>query len=186
MANDRPVGPAVGLPRVYGLDPVQKLPRRRIVLGVNVMVSEQQEAAHMPAVLLERGSQRGQHEFLIARRIRPGQSEMQVRVIRQLFEPLLEDPGCERKIVLFQSEISRRQVNLAQLRIGLFDPIVKLVQHHLGVHPAEQGDSAADNQVPGIAINPAAARKEPLDFSRQPGRRQGLPNRQISLSRGPA
>ena len=91
---------------------------------------------------------------------------MQVCVLGQLLEPFLENLGGERKIMLIQSEITRRQVNLAQPRICLLDAIVKPVQDRLRIHPAEQRDSAVNNQVPGIAVEPASVQKELLDLSR--------------------
>ena len=61
MRQHRAVRPALGMPRIDALDPIQKLFGLGIILRVDVVLDQQQEAADMIAVALEGAFQRGQH-----------------------------------------------------------------------------------------------------------------------------
>ena len=180
------IGPRVGLPRVHRGDLVEAFGRAVIILGVDAVVGDEQEAGDVPWIGLERGLEGIAHDLAFAGGVGLGQPEEQVGVLGMFPDPFVEGFGREVEVMLLQREIAAREVDIAQVRIGLLGGGVDLVEDHLGVGPEQQRRAAEGDHAGGIAQTAASRGDGFLDVVEHRGSAAGVAGGEERLAGEPA
>ena len=186
VREHRPIGPSVGLPGVHGGDLVEASGRAVVVLGVDAVVGDEQEAGDVPGIGLESGFERIAHDLAFAGGVGLGQSEEQVGVFGMFPDPFVESLGREVEVVLLQREIPARQIDVAQVGIGLLGGGVDLVEDHLGVGPEQQRRAAEGDHARRVAQAAAPRGDGFLDVVEHRGGAAGVAGGEEGLTGEPA
>ncbi len=153
VRQHRPQSPGV---RLVGVD---REHIGEILLGLGIafpvdgMIGPQQKTGRMAGIRLQRLLQRRQHGLAVAFLMRPRQPVIQVRIGRPLLQAFLIRRGCQRKVVLLQSQFTARKIDVAQTGRGFLRGRVNLRQHNLRIRAQKQGRPAEDHEIGSRTIS---------------------------------
>jgi len=164
VREHRAIGPRVRMPRVDRLDVVQQLCGPRVVLGVDPVVGQQQQARHVLPIDAQRGFQRLHQHGALAVDVGAGHAEMEVRVVGMFLQAFREGPAREVGVVFVEGELAAGEIGLGPRRVGLARRFENLVEDHLGIGPEAKRGTGEDDEAAGIAKATALARDDAADL----------------------
>ena len=156
MRQHRPIGPRFGPPGIHGQGLVEQLGCGFVVLRVNRVIGQQQQGRHVAGIVTQGGLERFKHQRTGAGRIGPCQPKVNIGILGKLFQRVAKYLRRQPIILLVQGQFAAGQPGLAQIRVGLFGLVEKILQHQLGLGAQAERGLAQRDQVGGIAIEPSA------------------------------
>src|SRR5207253_129032 len=108
------ISPRVRMPRIDSVNVIEQLLRAGIILGIDGVIHQQEQTAKVIGIPLENGFERASHYGGVAGLISSRQTELELEILRNLFQSLLELPCCQRVIMLFERQISAHQIRIGK------------------------------------------------------------------------
>ena len=109
-----------------------------VFLAIDQVIRQQEMARRVVGVARHRGFERKNHQPPIAGRIRLGEAEMEIRIVRKLLQALVETLRCEIVIVLVERELAAGEVRLAIGRIATLGEVEELFQNAARIHAEDE------------------------------------------------
>ena len=133
VGDEAAVSPHLGMARVDLVGVVELLLRIGVCLAVDKMIGEQQSAADVVGVDVQRRLQVLRHDFPVRGRKRAGGTEVQRGIFRMLFERLLKGAPGEFVIVFRESEFANGDGGFGVVWVVRSRGAVKFLEHELRV-----------------------------------------------------
>ena len=154
MRHHCPIGPRIRLDRIRGDDFRDKLLRPLVILGINAAVGQLEQTRDVLGIDLQRRIQRSGRDLAIAALVSASAAGMEIGVVGQNFQTGFKRFRRERKIVFLQRQLAPREINIAQLRVGLLRDREDTFQHVLRVSAQQQRRTSKHHQVRRLTIGP--------------------------------
>ena len=123
-----------------------------VALAVDQLVGPEQQAVGVVRVDLERGVERLFGPGAISVGQGAGQQVVKPRVVAGFLGRFAERLGRQGEILFIECQLGRREMGVDEVRLLLGDHIVELIEHLLGIGPADQEEAPERDQSRGRGI----------------------------------